>query len=84
MIPYSEGKAQNARRIHNFDKNFASGALEKLALATIRLNGLTCRLGEGMCLDGNVLGREIILSNNNLVHFMLGLGNSLGVEQTVD
>jgi hypothetical protein len=37
-----------------------------------------------MGLDSDVLGSEIVASNNNLVDIVLGLGDNLGFEERVD
>lgn len=37
-----------------------------------------------MGLDGNVLGGEVVTSNDDLVYIVLRLGNGLGFEQRFD
>lgn len=62
----------------------ARACFEQLALATVGLNGSPGALGEGMCLDGNVLGGELLPSDDDLVDVVLGLGGGTGLEEALE
>lgn len=61
--------------------HLTSAGLEDLALAPGGLNGGTGSLCESVGLNGNVLGGELVASDNNLVGVVLGLGDGLGLEK---
>ena len=65
-------------------QDLTGGGLEQLALATVGLNGSPGTLGEGMCLDGNVLGGELLPSDDDLVDVVLGLGDGTGLEEALE
>lgn len=64
--------------------DFAGAGLQDLALAPGALDGGTGRLGEGMGLDGDVLGGEFVASDDDLVGVELGLGDGVGLEEGVE
>ena len=62
----------------------ACASFEQLALATVGLNGSPGALGEGMCLDGQILGGELLPSDDDLVDVVLGLGDGTGLEEALE
>lgn len=54
--------------------DLAGGGLEDLALAPVLFDGLAGGLGEGVGLDGEVLGGELLAPDDDLVDAALGLG----------
>jgi len=64
--------------------DLTGGWLEELTLAPGGLDGGTGRLGKGVCLNGNVLGGELVASHHNLVGVELTLGNRLGFLERVE
>jgi len=57
---------------------------EQFALSAVGLNGSPGALGEGMCLDGNVLGGERLPSDDDLVDVVLGLGDGSVLEKALE
>ena len=58
--------------------DLAGGGLEDLALAPVLLDGLAGALGEGVGLDCEVLGGELLAPDDDLVDAALGLGGGPG------
>jgi len=72
------------RRFNLHRQNFAGRYLEELALAAVGLDGSTGGLGEGMRLDGKVLGGERLPPDDDLVDVVLGLGGGTVLEETLE
>ena len=60
--------------------DLSGGRLQQLALASVALDSLPRRLGKGVGLDGNVLGGEIVSSDDYLVQGEFGFGDGSGFE----